>query len=227
MTRDFYPTIDSQLMLWHNTFSLECASYAGSFPDVLTPEVLAQVATNSEMVTLVVVQMNELKAHLGGWAAFKTSILRGENDMEAPTPPSALPDIAIPTGAMKGVADYTRALVRRIKAHPNYNASVGAALGVLPPTRGHRVPGVKPTPEPGSKVRLDIGKNGYLVVAIESRRGGGGWETVGLATHTPFIDERPPLVDGQPEVREYRVMGYDNNHVDGDPSQIRVAVTIP
>jgi len=43
-------------------------------------------------------------------------------------------------------------------------------------------------------------------VLIESRRTGEtGWTSLGIDSYSPYIDTRPLLEEGKPEVREYRL----------------------
>ena len=42
-----------------------------------------------------------------------------------------------------------------------------------------------------------------------------------------YIDARPPLVAGQPELREYRAQGMENNAPVGALSAVVSAVTVP
>ena len=60
-------------------------------------------------------------------------------------------------------------------------------------------------------VRVNFKKYGHEGVVIWSRRGAGAWEKLDKDTRTPFMDERPLLVPGQPEVREYRLQFFDDD----------------
>lgn len=61
---------------------------------------------------------------------------------------------------------------------------------------------------------------------IESRRGGGTWAFLAIDTESPYLDDRPPLAAGQPEVREYRMRYWDKGTPNGewtDMAKITVA----
>ena len=49
---------------------------------------------------------------------------------------------------------------------------------------------------------------------VESRCGAGAWEFLASDTESPHEDERPLLVAGQPEVREYRMRFWDKGHAE-------------
>ncbi len=55
-----------------------------------------------------------------------------------------------------------------------------------------------------------------IAAYTESKRGAGGWEFIGIDTGSPYMDERPLLAAGQPEVREYRVRYWDKATPNGD-----------
>ena len=46
---------------------------------------------------------------------------------------------------------------------------------------------------------------GWDAVEIEGRRNNGPWELLAVCLKRKYTDLRPPLVPGQPEVREYRL----------------------
>lgn len=125
--------------------------------------------------------------------------------LSLPEPPAGPPARA---GALKRVFK----LVQVIKNHPAFTEEMGALLGVL----GNRF--VKDAPAPVFKVWAQRGAQAEVVrgrfkrfgrkmVYIETRRGGGHWEKLGAGLHVGprFVDERPLLVPGTPEVREYRM----------------------
>ena len=62
-------------------------------------------------------------------------------------------------------------------------------------------------------------------VYIESRRGTGAWEFQAIDTESPYLDERPLLVTGVPEVREYRMRFWDKGTPNGDWTDV-VKVTV-
>ncbi|MCH8336421.1 MAG: hypothetical protein IIC61_11095, partial [Proteobacteria bacterium] len=94
-------------------------------------------------------------------------------------------------GALPGIETRTRGMVATIKASPAYTTAIGEAYGVVRPA-----PGVPGTPEvvasalTASQVRLRITKAGYTVLAVDSRRGGGGWEEIGAGY---YFARRPPI----------------------------------
>ena len=68
-------------------------------------------------------------------------------------------------------------------------------------------------------------KNGYKGVVVFSRRGGGDWEMLGIDLASPYLDERPLLVPTTPEIREYRLQGFEDDGPTGEMTP-PVSVTI-
>ena len=107
--------------------------------------------------------------------------------------------------------NYARALARRIKAHPAYTAALGNLLGIVGPedTTDLTVlaPVISGADRTGGVVQVDFGKLTSDGVNLYSKRDGDA-DFVFLArdTATPYIDNRPLLTAGKPEIREYKAM---------------------
>jgi hypothetical protein len=104
-----------------------------------------------------------------------------------------------------------RALTRRIKAHPAYTAALGNLLGIVGPEDTTDLSAVAPiisgSDRTGGVVQVDFVKLTSDGVNLYSKRDGDA-DFVFLArdTATPYIDNRPLLTAGKPEIREYKAM---------------------
>ena len=76
-----------------------------------------------------------------------------------------------------------------------------------------------------AKMKLSFFKYNHMGVYIECRRGAGAFEFLAIDTESPYMDERPLLVVGQPEVREYRMRFWDKGTPNGDWTDV-VKVTV-
>ena len=122
----------------------------------------------------------------------------------------------VPAGALRRIQDF----VAIIKRSPGYTEDIGLQLGII----GSEDSAVKDMPEFTLKVERGAGcecvrvvfkKFGRQGVVVWCRRGAAGdWEQLGVDFTSPYLDERPLLVAGQPEVREYRLQFF----VDDGPS---------
>jgi len=62
---------------------------------------------------------------------------------------------------------------------------------------------------------------GRAALLVESRRGSGDGEEIGILGGRAFRDTRPLAVRGQPEVREYRARFFDGTtEISGDGSPV-------
>jgi len=60
----------------------------------------------------------------------------------------------------------------------------------------------------------------------ESRRNNGPWEFLTIDTESPYLDERPLLTPGTPEIREYRARFWNKSTPNGEWTDV-VKVTSP
>jgi hypothetical protein len=149
--------------------------------------------------------------------------------------PIVLPTFTAPplpagvTPQLPGALNRLFTLIARLKLSGTYTEAIGTDLGIVgaPETE-------KPTPKFSAKaeqgsacqcVRLTFAKYTHQGVHIESRRGTGAWEFIGIDTESPYLDERELLVAGQPEVREYRMRFWDKGTPNGDWTDV-VKVTV-
>ena len=148
-----------------------------------------------------------------------------------PVPPAstfASPPAVRPPGVLTRLFNQ----IARIKLAAGYTTAIGTDLGII----GAEDTTDRPFPEfttkveqgaTGQRVRLVFTKFGHLGVTIESRRGTGAWEFLAIDTESPQLDERPLLVAGQPEVREYRMRWYDKDGPNGDWSPVQKVTVGP
>jgi hypothetical protein len=123
-----------------------------------------------------------------------------------------------------------RAVVRRFKASPTYSAALGAELGII----GANVNTSKTAlQKPVLKVSL---KGGKIVIAfvkgqsdgirLFSRRGTEtGFTFLDVKMSSPYQDDRPNLVAGQPELRQYQAFFTKRDLLVGEVSDT-VSITL-
>ena len=151
----------------------------------------------------------------------------GEPTPAAPTAAAAFAFSPVPPGVIKRLRDAAN----RARAHPAYTAVIGADLGIIAPAAAPTPPGdVKPTakgrPQGHNEAVLDWVKAGHDAVRIESKRGGeAAFTLLGSDVFPPYVDNRPLLVPGQPEERQYQFQYEDDDAPVGLWSDI-VRVTV-
>ena len=104
--------------------------------------------------------------------------------------------------------DLIRNVVRRIKAHSDYNQGLGAQLGIVGPSHRQDLSTAKPilkgTDLTGGQVRLSFTKYQSDGINIYSKRDGDvDWLLLARVTISPYLDTRPLLQIGKPELRDY------------------------
>ena len=122
--------------------------------------------------------------------------------------------------------------VQKIKDATAYTPVIGEDLGIIgaEDAASHPVPVFSLDLLQGigvQTVRISFFKYTHQGAYIEGRRGGGPWEFLGIDTESPYVDERPLLVAGQPEVREYRLRYWDKGTPNGDWSDTAKMTVAP
>lgn len=222
---NWYPRIVEDLIPWHANFAGQATANGVSLG--LSAAQVTQIGHDADAVAQFINNAITIEIYRKAYVAYRDQWLHGATDAVPPEPPvPGLSPIAV--GWKGGIEKRTRQLVGVIKSSPIYTEAIGAAYQIIP---GGPIPlatpGLSATAQTGSKVKLSISKKGYLVLAVDSKRGTGDWEQLGISQTATYLDERPPMVAGQPEVREYRVQGMVNNQRVGDYSEHASAVTIP
>lgn len=223
---DWYPSRLADLPPWHANFNTEAAASGTTLG--LTALETTQIGIDAGIVLDVINYAEAIDAFRQEVTAFKNSVLEGDALAPMPALPIAPADLAAVLGSLPGIEDRTRGFVATIKGSAAYTTAIGEAYGVVAPASGGPgTPEVIATALTASQVKLRIIKSGYDVLAVDSRRGGGGWEQIGISMTAEYIDTRAPLSPGDPEQREFRVQGMDDNARVGLMSDVSTAVTVP
>ncbi|WP_395719318.1 hypothetical protein [Prosthecobacter sp.] len=220
----YYPKLMPQQPEWHHNFASKLPGYATAL-GLDTAEVNAAVADN----LLLAYALGDWITNVRNFAPSCTSALEdltGGNGSEpfafpayaAPTPP------ALPSGITEvapGALDRTFLLVKEIKGKKAYNETMGLDLRVVEEEDAaeHPRPEFALKTEAGDGchcVKVRFKKFGHYAVAVYSKRGSGGWELLGIDSSSPYEDDRPLLVAGQPEIREYKLRFWDAGEENGD-----------
>ena len=219
----YYPKTQGQQSEWHTNFATKLPGYAAELS--LSPAEVDQAVADNLILAYA----------LGGWivgqrdhATACTSSLEklnygtGQSNFVFPvvqTPPLPTLPTGI-TGVKPGALQRTFDLAGILKRKGGYTPDIGLDLGIVgpeapppPPPGDATPPRISVSAIPGDNhdiARLKFFKDGHEYVVLESRRGTGGWESLGQLNKSPYDDDRPLLVPGQAEVREYRARFWDN-----------------
>jgi hypothetical protein len=135
------------------------------------------------------------------------------------------------TASLPGTLTRIFALIAKMKLSPAMTEAIGTDLGIVGSEATEKtVPKfiIEMLQGNGCQcVKLTFYKYTHMGVYIESRRGTGAWEFLAIDTESPYEDERPLLVAGQPEVREYRLRFWDKGTPNGDWTDVQKVTVSP
>ena len=84
----------------------------------------------------------------------------------------------------------------------------------------------RPSALPKHDVIITFVKHGHEGADVESQRAAETeWSYLAFDGYSPYLDNRPPLVSGQPEERRYRLRYRDKDEPVGEYSDVFVVTT--
>lgn len=223
-----YPTTLAAKIPWHATFNQECIDNATTFSTILDATTLGKILANKNFVATVINGSDDAKNFGQEVIAYRDIWLGAP--LGTGTPPVPVPPVGIivPLNTVVGIDAFTKLIIGQLDAHPSMTDAIRAAMGILPDTPGlGTVRIVKSSALGGSQVALRLGLARYPAVAVDRRRGGGGWEQIAVSITADFVDTDGPLAAGVSESREYRIQGIINNVRQGDISASVLVATTP
>ena len=216
---DYIPDSDAKLAEWYNNFAAKLDGY--KTPLAIIPTEMDSVRADATFVSAIIANVVSAKSEATERVKYKDDMLGKPLGTPAPAVPQPPPLITPAVVVAPGIVARTRALVARIKAHPQYSDSMGrdlriAATTPVPPAI------VKPkltaqTVVGSSVVVLRFVKSGYAGVFLETQRGTEtSWTPLATALASPFGDDRSLLIAGVPENRRYRARFRKGNAAVGE-----------
>jgi hypothetical protein len=192
----------------------------------LTAVQVAAIAADSAYLSFTVLGAIQAKEYGQAWTSRKDRLRNGGAATMGTFPASV--DVSTPPPVvLPGLEKRFRALITTIKAHPAYNNDMGQDLGIVAANAGEELtaPTLK-VKRDGETVVIGFSKGDNDGVRIYSKRGSEvAFTFLALDTKTPYVDNRPNLVPGTPEKREYYAKLFDDAAEHGDPSDT-VSITL-
>lgn len=227
------PRTDTELALWLNNFSTSFATHATALG--FNESEVNSVKADAAMLNFLLGELlPTYKSALQARTSYKNLIMTGPIGSTGGTLPPPPATGQAPAVVQPGILPRLRNLVQRIQLAPGYTEAVGRDLGISGSEGGPSAPDIAARPTlkarsngPGT-VQVDFTKEKFDGVVIESRRAGeDGWQSLGLDSYSPYIDDRPPLETGKPEVREYRARYILRDQATGEWSDIVTTTFVP
>jgi len=222
------PRTPAELCEWFNSFTTE-------FPAVSTLLGFSEaekttILSEASWVVYACRMSADASSLNQAWTDWRDRLLDEPASPEAgPTPTGSA--LAVPAGSppAPGVINRFRAYIRRIKAAPNYTSSIGESLRVIvassPVDEASAKPALTAEPLANFKAKVRLPKRGFPGLIVQARREGeSDWTELGVKTSAVFVDERPTVQPGKPEVVNYRAIYSRNDQPVGQWSDV-VAVT--
>ena len=181
---DYIPPGDLQFLAWHDQFK-------------------AGVTANLVALGLV--------------AADATQVNTDNTDLHAKITASNAADAAAKQAtadkktSRRNIEARVRAMARRIKAAPTYTAGLGSLVGIIGPEDTTDLSVTAPTlaglDKRGGVVEITFDKSIADGVNIYTKRDGdAAFVFLARDTASPYVDNRPLLVAGKPELRAYKAV---------------------
>jgi hypothetical protein len=165
-------------------------------------------------------------------SSYKKYMLDAPPAGEPPAPAPVGSVFAPPGLVIPGIFKRLFAQIARIKLQPGYTRAIGEDLGIIGPEEQRKDASAATKVKtrvldgtPNQMVELAFSKDGHEGVYIESRVNGGAWAQLGIDSQSPYTDNRPLLVPGTAETREYRVRYWDKGTPNGNFTPV-IKVTV-
>ncbi len=232
--KDYLPRADADFAVWMQNFTLKITTVYNTQFNISAANITAIQNDNAYVAYLITQYLEAFKTALQDRVAYKDLFLDGKIGATGGAIPSATIAVPAPPAAtiQPGIKARLRLLVKQIKANSAYTDDIGQDLGIIAPRLSplpqHFRPKCSALAKAGSQVVITWTKGRFDGVIIESERGSETvWTFLDRDMVSPFVDTRPPLVAGQPEIRRYRLFYLKGDERVGDPSDVLVVTTIP
>lgn len=219
----FYPTRAGDQVIWLTNYASKVNAHAAAL-GLLATSSIADAKWLGYVLSLWLENVRTFGTGASQYVYILQNGLTGGSSFPTPafvntTPPAGV--VAVQAGLLPRLFKF----VQDIKEAPLYTTVIGEDLGIIgvPVTNGQPSPVFTLEVSGGEScdcVEVGFQKFTHQGVAIDSRRGGEeGFSFLANDTSRPFLDVRPLLVPGVPEVREYRLRFWDRGVANGEWSE--------
>lgn len=222
------PKAQAQRLIWLEHYKTKLAVYVGTAGITVSDVSFAEDAYDAYSWSIA--RSEQITAFKQDLTAFKDILADGPIGTPLGAYPSAPVFPAAPAVVAAGIFPQIILTADRIRNTTGYTKPIGEDIGIEPISS--TVPLGDPVFTaivlPNDEVRLDWVKSIANGVLVESQRGDEvTWTVLGVDNYSPYLDARPALVPGQPEVRRYRIRYIVGDEPVGSYSAIVTVTTIP
>ena len=227
------PEKNIEKLEWLRTFRAKFVEEAANlnFDAEYTADILSACDT-IEYSVLLAINAKIFSKNCTNFRNFKLKGKRGKAAEAAEIPefkPPEPPAVLFPSDAV----GFLQKAIALMKLQPKYTQALGVGMGIIAPKDAPRdnaeaFPKAKLKALDNGVVRIQWTKGKFDGVIVRSMRGGEETYTeIGRDNYSPFIDTRPPLETGKPEVRRYQLLYMLEDKPVGKMSPIYEVVTNP
>ena len=229
----FFPKARAAQVLWLRNWALKLEEHGPTLG--VAALTVTDRALDARRTAHVLGEYNTTVRELGpAVSAFQQDQCYGPEAGVLALPTLTPPAVPVNAGPVKaGALNRIFALCQVIKNSGTYTEQLGLELGVLgdeDATEDPSAPEFTATAEAGAGcqcVRLIFQKGSATGVYIEEKRGTGTGAFLAVDTESPYLDQRPLLVPGQPEVRWYRMRYYGDAQPTGEWTDWKAVTVSP
>jgi hypothetical protein len=225
-TQPYFPSAEPDQIVWLTNYRGQLSTH-GAATGIDAAEITGTQADIDFAVWLMQTWNPAIQQSSQGATAYKKLVLSGTSPGGATVPVPVASTLGAPPAVRPpGVLTRLFNQVGRIKLSTNYTVAIGQSMQIIgiPVTSAHPFPEFTATVTQGAthqQVLLNFTKFGHDGVWIESRRNAGAWEFLAIDTVKPYLDDRPLLIPGTAETREYRMRWWDKGEANGDWSPVQ------
>jgi hypothetical protein len=225
----YIPNSDADKNIWLTNFNAKLPAYATALG--LLPADTASVAADTAFFSYVLNAQQQIIAYSQQWTSYKNAARDGHAASLGGLP--VVPGFGTaPAMVAPGIFNRVAALVARIKVAPGYTDAIGQALGIVGAEDSVDMTQEKPTlnvvVKSGGVNEVGFNKMGAEGVHIYGMRDGEtGFTLLASETHSAYVDNRPLLVAGKPETRQYKAVFFLGKSEIGLESDVVPATAAP
>lgn len=224
------PQDEGKFNIWLST---QFEPNLGSVAELLevSPAKVARVSNDAQVYPYIIDRNNRIRVYKESESKIKKRVNSGKVTDSRPTLPTlTLPKLPDGLELNCGIGEYMENLVQQIVKNPNCTPAIEALLGIeLKGEEGDErsLRGeIREINVMLAAVVLKCAMQGYKSYRVFSQRGSDpSFEAIGDSTTAEFEDERPNLIAGQPEKRQYKIIMLEKNKPVGDYSATETVVT--
>ena len=226
----YLPTTQTGKLAWLQNFDLKLGDYDTKL--TILPATITSVHADTLALGHGLALGDAAQPFDFRCTTYKVTLMNGVSTGAVLDVPVFTAPLAPPAAVQPGIFRRIGALVKTIKAHPNYTSDIGDDLeinGAEPSSDSAMAAEVKTILKPrkvGLYINIKYLKKTLSAAKLDCKRGSETeFSYLDTAIEANYVDRRPNLVPGQPETRQYRGWCVIKGEIVGVVSDV-VSITV-